>query len=332
MAGAAFGTLTLACWSSVPLFLEYFTQLTDPWTMNGWRYTFSAAVWLPFLLYAYWRGRLPNGLWRLALVPSLVNCVGQTCFAHAPYYIEPGLLTFMLRFQIVFVAFGAYVLFPAERDVIRNPRFWVGASLAFFGSLGVAMLGQSFPTGRTLTGMILGVMAGLGFGGYSMSVRYYMRSINPILAFAMISIMTSCVLISLMFMLGRDGGVEPLYFPWQQFMLLMLSALIGIALSHVSYYAAMARLGVTVAAGLILLQPFMTSLGSFFLFQERLTIAQWASGVGAVVGAGLMLLTQRAVMRNRQLAQVDASSDRQSEHGASSMESVRPKIEVGTAD
>ena len=304
-AGAGFALLTLAGWSSVPLFLKHFTALTDPWTMNGWRYSFSAGVWFPFLLLAYWRGHLPPRFWKLALLPAAVNSFGQTCFAHAPYFIDPALLTFMLRLQIVFVALGAYLLFPTERVLIRSLRFWIGVSLAFFGSIGVGLLGREWPTGTTLWGMLLGVMAGMGFGAYSMSVRYFMHGINPILSFAMISLVTSSVLIPMMFLLGTDAGWGPLTFSWQDFILLMLSALVGIALAHVAYYAAIARLGVTVAAGLILLQPFMTGLGSFFWFHERLTVAQWMSGIAAVLGAGLMLMTQHALLRR---ARREASS------------------------
>lgn len=31
-------------WSSIPLFLRYFTELVDGWTANGWRYAVSAVL------------------------------------------------------------------------------------------------------------------------------------------------------------------------------------------------------------------------------------------------------------------------------------------------
>ncbi|MHC5109476.1 MAG: DMT family transporter [Planctomycetota bacterium] len=305
--GAVLVVLTLVGWSSVPLFLKYFTDHTDSWTMNGWRYGLSACLWLPFLMWAKWKNGLPPGLWKAAIVPAAINCLGQVCFARAPYYIDPGLLTFMLRFQIVFVAFGAYLLFPTERDVIRDRRFWAGTALAFLGSIGVCLLGSSMPTGATLLGIGLATVAGILFGGYSLGVRYYMSGVNPILAFSAISLYTAAVLLLLMLVLGHDGGADPLSFSRAKFGLLLLSAIVGIALAHVCYYAAIARLGVTIAAGLILLQPFLTGVASFLYFGERLTTAQWTSGAAALVGAVLMIRSQQRVEIARAVPQASAT-------------------------
>src|SRR5438552_17465946 len=86
--------LNLLGWASVPLFLRHFADFIDGWTSNGWRYGFSALVWLPVLLVVAMSKRLPRGLWTAALVPSLINAAGQTCFTLAQYVIDPGLLTF----------------------------------------------------------------------------------------------------------------------------------------------------------------------------------------------------------------------------------------------
>ena len=52
--------LTLVGWSSVPLFLRHFADSIDLWTSNGWRYGFSALLWLPVLLTAAW---IATGPW-----------------------------------------------------------------------------------------------------------------------------------------------------------------------------------------------------------------------------------------------------------------------------
>ena len=112
--------LTLLGWASVPLFLRHFADSIDAWTSNGWRYGFSALLWAPVLVIGFCRRRLPAGLWRAAIVPSIVNCAGQVTFVVAHYKIDPGLITFGLRSQMVFVAVGAYLLFPIERPIIRS--------------------------------------------------------------------------------------------------------------------------------------------------------------------------------------------------------------------
>jgi len=79
--------------------------------------------------------------------------------------------------------------------------------------------------------------------------------------------------------------------------MLAISSIAGIALAHVFYYAAMARIGVSVAAGVVLLQPFLTGAGSWMWFDEQLTIGQWSCGAVAIVGAGFMLYAQRQASR-----------------------------------
>ena len=96
--GTAMILAALAGWTSIPLFLRHFAKLElDAWAVNGWRYAFSAVMWLPVLLWHAQRGSTPKGLWRAALVPSLFNAAAQVCFGLAPYYIDPGLMTFALR-------------------------------------------------------------------------------------------------------------------------------------------------------------------------------------------------------------------------------------------
>ena len=80
--------------------------------------------------------------------------------------------------------------------------------------------------------------------------------------------------------------------------MLVASAFAGIAITHVTYYAAIARIGVALSTGVILLQPFITSTCSYFLFQERLTVGQWLSGLTALIGAIIMLNTQRRLSRS----------------------------------
>ncbi|MHC4385308.1 MAG: hypothetical protein ACYS0J_21120, partial [Planctomycetota bacterium] len=107
--GAMTVTLTLIGWSSVPLFLRYFADSIDAWTSNGWRYGVSALLWAPVLVIFACRRRLPAGLWRAAIVPSVINSCSQVIFCYAHYKIDPGLLTFGLRSQMIFAAVGAYL-------------------------------------------------------------------------------------------------------------------------------------------------------------------------------------------------------------------------------
>lgn len=291
--------LTLAGWTSIPLFLTFFKNDMDFWTANGWRYGFSALMWLPVLVWGWWRRSTPAGLWRAALWPSLFNIGAQVCFGAAPYYVEPGLMTFCLRLQIVFLTIGAVLMFPAERRVITSPLYASGVALVVGGTLGVLLLkpGDLFASlagasGPALVGVVLSIGSGLLYAGYALSVRKFMQGIHAFTAFSAVSQITGAALVVLMLVFAEGHGAVVFDLSTRKVVLLLLSAVIGIGIGHTLYYASIQRLGLAVSAGVVQLQPITVSVGSFFLFGERLTTAQWVTGVLAIVGAGLILLAQ----------------------------------------
>ncbi|TVQ54063.1 MAG: DMT family transporter [Phycisphaerales bacterium] len=291
--------ITLVGWSSIPLFLKHFSHLIDAWTSNGWRYGFSALIWAPLLIIVAQRRRLPAGLWRAAIVPSIVNSMGQVCFTWAHYKIDPGLLTFGLRSQILFAALGAFLLFPSERPVIRAPGYLIGMLVVLLGTSGAILFGDDRIEFTHIAGVALAIASGLLFAMYGLAVRRYMHRFNSVIAFAAISQYTALAMIVLMLVLGEQGGLTVLEMPGKQIMWLLISAVIGIALGHVFYYLSIARLGVAVSAGVLQLQPFGVAVGSYILFAEVLTVGQWVSGCVAVAGAIVMLGIQRLVMKKR---------------------------------
>jgi len=300
-AGLVTVLLTLLGWSCVPLFLRYFAESIDAWTSNGWRYGVAALLWAPVAIIATRNGRAPRAIWKAALIPSAFNATAQVCFTWAHYLIDPGLLTFGLRIQIVCVAVGAYLLFPGERRVIRSPAYLIGFTLVLVGVLGTALLGDhKFNHDQTL-GFALAAMAGALFAGYGLAVKRCLSGTNPVLAFAVISQYTGAAMLAMMILLGAAAGAAAITaLTVNQFWLLILSAIIGIALGHVFYYIAIEKLGVAVASGVIQLQPFLVAIGSYFLFGEILSAPQWISGAIAVAGALLMLWAQRRL--NQQTA------------------------------
>lgn len=289
--------LTLVGWSSVPLFIRHFADSIDVWTSNGWRYGFSAFLWLPVVIWGLARGGLPEGVWRKSLVPSLVNAIGQVAFAWSFYKIDPATATFGLRTQIVFVAIGAYLLFPSERRLLRDPRMWLGMAMVGLGVGGTIYFGHGLPRGDQALGVVLAIASGFFFAAYGLAVRHYMHGFHPVTAFAVISQYTAGVMVALMLVLGERRGLGVLDLPVMQIVLLLVSAIIGIALGHVFYYISIARLGVAVSSGVIQLQPFMVSLGQTALGWQTLTLAQWGSGGIAVAGAIVMLAVQYLLTR-----------------------------------
>lgn len=298
---------TLLGWSSVPLFIVHLASHIDVWTSNGWRYLFSALMWAPVLIYHALRRSLPVGLWRAAIWPSIFNATGQAAFAWAFYNIDAATGAFGLRTQLVWVALGAYLMFPSERAILRNRRAQVGIVLVLVGTaLTLALASrENLPKvvgapAEYLFGVALAVAAGLLFGCYGLSVRKYMHRFPSVTAFAAISQYTSLILVSAMLVLARhpDGspsfGLDALDLSQKNFLFLLLSSIIGIGLGHVFYYISIARLGVAVTSGVIQLQPFCVAIGQWILFDKLLTRGQWLGGLLAVLGAGLLLSVQAA--------------------------------------
>lgn len=299
--------LTLLGWSSIPLFQKHFSHSIDAWSSNGWRYGFSALLWAPALVWAARRGTLPKELWTAAIWPSVFNTLGQVAFTWAFYLIDPGLGTFGLRMQIVFVTIGAAVLFDSERRIVRSPGFVLGLALVFFGTLGMLALGAGFGQRATTLGVLVAVGSGLVFAGYALSVRRFMHGMQPLTAFAAISLYTAIGSVALMLLFGDRAGASVLALPAGQVALLLLSSVIGIGIGHTLYYMSIARLGVAVSAGVIQLQPFLVAAGSYWLFDERLSSMQWACGCVAILGAAVILsvqhgLSKQPICRNQEAA------------------------------
>lgn len=296
---------TLAGWSSIPLFLRFFASDIDAWTANGWRYGVSALLWLPVLIFGWYRRNMPKGLWKAALVPSVWNIPAQVMFGLAPYYVEPGLMTFALRFHIVFLALGAIYMFPAERRVIRAPGFLIGVGLVLAGTIAtIAFKPGGLGQGSGM-GIAMCVGAGLLYAGYALSVRKSMMGISPLTGFAAVNQLTGIGLVGVMAVFGHnkatgawDGGASALALGNSKFALLVLSAVIGIGLGHTFYFLSIKRLGLAVSSAVVQLQPVVVSIASYFMFSEVLSVLQWTAGGVALFGAGVVLWTQHRMTKD----------------------------------
>lgn len=294
--------LTLVGWSITPVFIGYIADGgIDPWTNNGWRYAIAAIVWAPLLIVSVCRGKAPPDLMRRALVPAAINSVAQTIFTHGFYAIDPALFVIGLRLQIVFVAIGAAVLFPSERAVIRTGRFILGATLATLGIVGVLLFGLrdagAINSGQMVLGMTLAVVSGAAFGAYGLAVRQVMQGVPSPLAFAAIAQYTAIAMVGLMFVMSPDHGAGPLSAEGSVVAVLLISTFTGIAGTHVFYYMSINRIGVAVTTAVLQLQPFGVGVISYFVLGEKLSLPQWACGVGAMAGAGLALWVQHSMRR-----------------------------------
>ncbi len=293
--GIAMIVLTLAGWTSIPLFLHFFADKVDLWTSNGWRYGAAALVWAPVAILGTLRKTLPPGLWRKALLPAGINAVAQVFFTGAFYKLDPAMAAFGMRSNIIFAALGAAILFAGERRVVRSGGFLLGMAMVVGGTCGTLFLDDSFGQRSSAIGILYAVLAGALYAAYALAVRVCMRGVPTLVSFSAISLYTAGAMVGLMLVLAKDHGAGAFDLNATQFVLLIVSALVGIAIGHVTYYISIERLGVAVSAGVIQLQPFTVAAASAPIFGQYLSPGQWVLGAVAVVGTIVMLVIQNRI-------------------------------------
>jgi drug/metabolite transporter (DMT)-like permease len=305
----------IACWGAVPVFLRELSRSVDAWTANGLRYPFAALLYWPVLLIALRRGAVPRNIWRLALVPALFSFLGQIFFALAPYYLEAGLVGFLIKLSIFWTAFGAMLLFPDERSLLRDARFWIGFVLAGSGLGGLALLRGVRGADFDRIGIGIAFFCGLFFGLYAVSVRRYLRGVRSYVAFGAVAQIVSLGAIALMILrwtlfrehvAAPDGSRDFATFletaELRTWLLLAISSVIGIGISHTLYFVAIQRLGPTLASSGHLIGPFVTiGLGRAML-GESLGSAELGAGITMLAGGASLILAQDSVLRARRLA------------------------------
>jgi len=279
----------------MPVILKYFTDYIDGWTANGVRYGFAALLFVPVLLLR--RKRIPGGrsIWKAAIVPSLINIIGQICWAWSPYYNDATVISFVVRCAFPFsILFGFWFL-HRERALARSPGFWLGAAGTVLGVI-LMYAGSLSHGGSSPFGLFLVLGASACWGLYSVSVGYYMGGFPSVLAFSVICVYTAPGLVALMLVFGEYGSLAELsVFRWS---MLLLSGLMGISIGHVLMYKIIKVLGpIAMEAGHSLV-PLGSLIFAAAFLGERMTGNQWVGGVLLIAGS-LGIIVPRIYLAKR---------------------------------
>jgi drug/metabolite transporter (DMT)-like permease len=282
----------------IPIFIRYFADTLDAWTVNGVRYSVGAIFWLPFLLLLD-RNPTTTGMthsnatrrnvWIDAIVPSLANIMAQVGFGLAPYYVTASAIGFVMRLSFLFAIVFGFLFLAEERLLARKKAFWIGTAISIFGVIAMYS-GKLNGNSNSVTGMLIILWASIGMGAYTVAVRYCMASYSARESFSVISLYTSIALVAIMFCFGDYGRLAHISLNF--WLLLMLSALIGIAFSHVLLYQAIHHFGPIVASGAQLVTPFITYLMAVVFLGERMSLAEWLGGSLLILGGALLVLAK----------------------------------------
>lgn len=282
--------VSILSWSSIPLFLKYFTDSLDAWTVNGARYAVATLLLLPALR------THPDGclrrrsFWFNATIPALINSIGQVGWALIPYYVSASVMGFGIRASFLFTIVGSLWLLPEERYLLRSRSFWAGGILCVVG-LSALFWGSLRQASASIPGLLILLGSAAIWGFYGITVRKFMSDYPPHCSFAAIGLYSTAILLVLMLFFGRTSGL--LRISLFDFGLLALSAILGIALAHVLMYYVLNRVGAIVESGAEMMTPFLTFCGAALIFGERLSLLQWIGGLGVIAGCVLMVGAHR---------------------------------------
>ncbi len=282
--------LSVFCSSTVPLFLKFFTPYLDAWTVNGYRYTVVFLVILP-IIYFYARGnKYSKRMWKVALIPAFFNFAQQIAWAWSPYFIDPGLIGFLIKSTVIWSIAGSFIIFIDERYLLRSKMFWFGLVIALLGFIGLSYYGNNISLSGTFFGVILILISSVFMASYGLAVKKYFNDTNAIVSFSIIAFYTAIGIITLMFLFGEPNKLTQI--PITILMLIAISAFIGINMAHVLFYVALKHIGVTISYSVSLFSAFFTAILSYLLFDEKLTFFQWVAGTLIIIGGLLTILAK----------------------------------------
>jgi len=282
---------TLVCWASAPLFIKYLTGYLDLWTQNLLRYGAACLFWLPVLLLAAKKGQLPKTVWKRALLPFVPNIIGQSLWAAAFYYIDPGFASLLSMTAFLWVIILSVIFFAEERLHLSNRLFRLSIILSLVGLLGVMFFHPAFTHSYTIIGIAIIMVYGLIWGTYAIAVKVAFRGIDSRIGFSVVSIYTVIGIFILTMFMGHPGKCLELSF--NGWFAVIISGITGIALGHVFYYISLRRLGPTTPSLVQLAQPFIVVVISYFVFSEKLSVPQMVFGVVLVAGSALAILAKK---------------------------------------
>lgn len=282
---------TLILWTLGPNFITYLSDYLDSWTQNCLRYSIAFLVTAPLFYHSVKRGTITRDVCKRALLPAAANIIMQSLWAGMFYHVNPALGVLLTKTNVLWVAALSMLLIPAERALLRSPRFWLGFALSMAGLIGVVSLRETFTVSASGRGVAMAMGTAFFWSVYSVSVKIRLHQVDAKTAFSVISLFTAIGLWIVGLCFGDIGGCLSLQ-P-KTWGILIVSAILPIALGHTCYYVAIKRIGPTLPALIILVQPALVLCISSRLFGERMVPQQAIFGGILLIGACLAIWSQK---------------------------------------
>jgi drug/metabolite transporter (DMT)-like permease len=302
--------LVLACtfWASTNLFIKYLSFHCGRQTQNFLRYMFAAlALWF-FVLRVYPdQVRAHLRYWPRLVGMAAAAVMFQVLLVASLYHLEPGFVSLSQSSIVVFTALLAYLFLAQERPLIRTARYLVGALLALGCAIGLVLAAPGVAFGEITVWAVCAVSASAFWAVYTVLARGVMERGNAFVTFAYVATL-SAVCFGVMTAIGDWHGFTTIIQPppltdsqawidladpvsgfWLPVAAAAFSGVLCIAVAHSFYFVAVGRVGAAVSGTMILAQPPLTVLLSYWVYGETITLWQGMFGVGILAGAYITL-------------------------------------------
>ncbi|MFH1060787.1 MAG: DMT family transporter [Pseudomonadota bacterium] len=236
-------------------------------------------------------GRGRGRAWRLALLGGVLFALDLTFWHQSVHLVGPGLGTILLSFQALFMA-GYGALFLGERP---GWRLILAAPLGLMGLGLLAGVGQDLNLGdatwRHWWGLVCGLIGGLAYTGYLLSLRRLqaLPEAPPAAAgLTVISFVTAAVMALIALMRGEAFAIPD----WPSGLWLVAYGLVGQVLGWLCISRGLPATPAATAGLLLLLQPTLAFVWDIALFGRPTDAAQYAGAALALIAIHLGLSGQ----------------------------------------
>jgi len=224
---------TLMLWSLGPNFIKYLSDYLDSWTQNCLRYSVAFLVCTPLFYQSVKRGALTRDVCKRALLPAAANVTMQSLWAAMFYHLNPALGVLLTKTNVLWVAAFSMLLIPAERVLLRSPRFWLGFGLSVTGLIGVVSLKETFTASASGRGIAMAIGAAFFWSVYTLAVKIRLHHVDSKTSFSIISLFTALGLWIVAACFGDIG--DCLSLRPKTWLILVLSGILPIALGEEIY-------------------------------------------------------------------------------------------------
>jgi drug/metabolite transporter (DMT)-like permease len=285
--------VAVVCWAAVPTAVKALGRFFPVNFQNAWRYLVSLLVLWPAYFLTADRSRIRADLAevrRLAAKIALIACAQyafQSCFTFSLTLIYPAFMTLIGQTQAIFGVALAFAFFPDERSLVRDRWFLAGAALAIAGVVLVVLGGGGWGHAAFNVGVLAALGSALAWALMSVLIRAWVPHVPPLLAIS--SVFTILVPLFLASYVVANRGLPIPPAPAIDWVLMVVSGLVGVGLAQSLFYRAVPVIGVATSTSLGLLLPFLAAGLSWLVYGERLSAVEIFGGALLVSGSWFII-------------------------------------------